>query len=130
MAPTVEVSQLDPFTAAKLLAGMDRFDPTGAATPHDVEHDAARGLAFAATHAESGSQAVYVLQVHNGQCRILWCKGEGAVDWTRTLLPAIELQASELQSVAFQTARPGLVRQARKQGYRVTGWILRKDLQR
>lgn len=129
MAPYVEVSQLtDPLEAAQLLAGVERLDPRGILRPADLVEMAAGGLCFAATHAPTRSQAVYILCVERGQAWIEACKGEGAVDWTRTLLPAIELQASELDSVAFQTPRRGLVRIAQELGYEVTGWILRKEL--
>lgn len=129
MAPVVEVSQLhDPMEVAQLLAGIEARDPRGIMQPTDLVRMAYEGACFAATHPESGSQAVYVLKVRNGQAWVEACKGSGAVDFTRTLLPAIELQASALDSVAFQTSRRGLVRKAERQGYRVTGYIMRKDL--
>lgn len=48
----------------------------------------------------------------------------------RQVLQAIEHQARQDKAAAlvFQTARPGLVRQAQREGYRVTGWILEKGL--
>lgn len=124
---TVALSRLDPATAARLLAGIEARDPRGIAQSSDVLDTCTRGLCFAAT-LEGGAQMVYVLNVRNGQAWIAAAKGGGPADLTATLLPVIELQASELDSVAFQTARPGLVRKAQRQGYRVTGWILKKDL--
>jgi len=126
----VVIASLEPAAAAQLLAGIERRDPAGTATLADVARDAACGLCFAATEATTDSRAVYVVDAHHGQLRVRWCMGEGAVDWTRTLLPAIEAQAARagLHSVAFQTARRGLVRLAERQGYEVTGWILRKDV--
>lgn len=126
MAP-LTLSRLDPDTAVQLLAGVERFDPRGIADAASLSVMCHAGQCFAIT-APGGAQAVYVLKVRNGQAWIDACQGEGATDWTATLLPAIELQASELDSVAFQTARPGLVRKARRQGYHVAGWIMKKDV--
>lgn len=124
----VTVSRLDAGTAAKMLQGVERFDPRGTATAADVLAMASQGHCFAATVGDA--QCVYVLNVHNGQAWINAAKGQGAADLTGLVLPAVELQASQLKSVAFQTARPGLVRKAKRLGYRVTGWIMKKDIRR
>lgn len=126
----VSISSLDANTAAALMAGIESKDPRGIATPIDVLRICQGGQCFAATQPESHSQAVYVLVVKNGQAWIDACQGSGEIDFTATLLPAIELQASRLDSVAFQTARRGLVRKAQKNGYQVTGWIMKKDLKK
>ena len=126
---TVAVSRIDAATAAAFLSGLAGQDPRGIVTADTLRQSAERGHCFAVTHA-SGAQAVYIIAVENGQAWVTACKGEGAaVDFTRTLLPAIEHQAQGLAAVAFQTARPGLVRKARAMGYQVTGWIMKKDLQ-
>jgi len=125
---TVSVSRIDPRTAAAYLAELAGRDPRGIVTADSIRQSAERGHCFAVNH-HSGAQAVYIIAVENGQAWVTACRGEGgAVDFTRTLLPAIEHQAQGLQAVAFQTARPGLVRKARAMGYQVTGWILKKDL--
>lgn len=123
----VTLSRVEPDVAASLLRGAERFDPRGIATQADVEVMCQEGACFAATHA-SGAQAVYVLRVRNGQAWVDAAAGSGQVDLTALLLPVIELQAARLSSVAFQTARPGLVRKAQRAGYRVAGWILKKDV--
>lgn len=87
---------------------------------------AERGDCFAASCGQDS--AVYVVQVDNGVAWISACAGTGSTPWRRLLLPVIEQQAAGLQAVAFQTKRPGLVRQAKKQGYEVTGWIMKKKL--
>ena len=87
---------------------------------------AERGQCFQAV-AEKSS-AVYVLEVNSGHAWVSACKGCGPVAWRAVLLPVIEQQATGCKSVGFQTARRGLVRAAEKQGYEVTGWILRKKL--
>lgn len=71
---------------------------------------------------------MYVLVVDNGVAWIDAAKGTGATDWTAHLLPIIEAQAAGCKAVGFQTARRGLVKKARQQGYTVTGWILKKKL--
>lgn len=95
--------------------------------PSDMKAMTRAGQCFAATAADS--QAVYIVKVKNGVAWIDACKGFGALNWSALLLPIIEAQAKGCASVAFQTARPGLVRQAKKQGYTVTGWILKKSIQ-
>ena len=104
-------------------------DTRGIVTAESLHQSAQRGHCFAVNHA-SGAQAVYIIAVENGQAWVTACRGEGgAVDFTKTLLPVIEHQAHGLAAVAFQTARPGLVRKAKAMGYQVTGWILKKELQ-
>lgn len=126
---TVALTALDPGTALQLLAGVEARDPRGVMTRDDLARLCEQGLCFGASIA-GRAQMVYVLSVRNGQAWVQAAKGEGAADLTRTMLPVIELQCSELDSVGFQTARPGLVRKAQKQGYRVTGWMLTKELKR
>lgn len=126
-AQKVTLTRLDAATAAAMLAGLEKFDPRGIATAADLGAMTAGGECFALTD-DAGAQCIYVIRVRNGQAWIQAAAGHGAADVTALTLPTIELQASHLQSVAFQTMRPGLVRKASKLGYRVTGWILRKDL--
>lgn len=122
----VVLSHLDPGTAAMLLAGVERRDPRGVLRADDLAGVCERGLCFAAT--TPGGQVAYVLNVKNGVAWIDAAQGAGQVDLTRTILPCIELQCSELDSIGFTTARPGLKRKAEKMGYQVTGWLLKKDL--
>lgn len=61
----------------------------------------------------------------------LWIAGAGgqaAIDLTDLALPVIEAQAGQLQSVAFQTRRRGLVKKAQRHGYIIDGYIMRKTL--
>ena len=127
MEKVVEISRLDPATAATLLAGVERLDPRGVLRPADLAGICERGLCFAAT--TPGGQVAYVLNVKNGVAWIDAAQGAGLVDLTRAVLPCIELQCSELAAIGFTTARPGLKHKAEKMGYRVTGWHLKKDLQ-
>ena len=126
MEKEVVLSRLEPDLCAGLLAGIASRDPSGRTSERDLTALTHRGQCFAATAAQA--QAVYVLQVENGVAWIAAAKGAGAVPWTDLLLPVIESQAQGCAAVAFQTARPGLVRMAKRQGYTVTGWILKKAL--
>lgn len=112
--------------AASLLAGCAHLDPSGLATEADTPAMTAAGQCFAAT--SDKGQAVYVLKVKNGVAWVSACKGNGPVKWREVLLPVIELQAKGCAAVGFQTTRRGLVKSAQKQGYEVTGWILKKKL--
>ena len=124
----VFLSRLEPSFAAALLRGCERLDPRGLATPPDIDRMTDAGQCFAAT-TDHKAQAVYVLTVKNGVAWIDAAKGQGAADWTALLLPIVEAQAQGLASVAFQTARPGLVKKAQAQGYDITGWVMRKRIQ-
>ncbi len=74
---------------------------------------------------ESGA-AVVVVTVRNG---IHWIDAAGG-GGGRDLAGAIDatLAAAGARVIGFQTARPGLVRRAKRQGYRVAGYIMRRDL--
>lgn len=127
MAPQkIELSRLEPGLAAALLVGCERLDPSGLCSAADLLPMAQAGQCFAATAEKA--QAVYIVQVQNGVAWISATKGAGPVDWSALLLPVIEAQAAGAAAVGFQTARRGLVRKAQKQGYEVTGWILKKPL--
>lgn len=125
----VTLAALDAETAAAMLAGTHALDPRGIAREEDVQRIARDGQCFALT-ADGGAQIAYVLVVRGGQAWINAAKGLGPVDWTALTLPVVELQAKRagLESVAFQTRRRGLVRKAEKLGYRVTGYIMKKDI--
>lgn len=126
-AKTLNLSELEPHLAASLLVGCERLDPRGLLTAADLGDLARSGRCYLAT-ADEG-QCVYVVKVENGVAWVDAIKGSGPVRWSLVMPPVIEAQAKGLRAVAFQTARPGLVRQLAGQGYRVTGWVMRKELQ-
>ncbi len=123
---TIHLSRLPHELAAGLLAGCEHLDPSGKTNRHTLGDMARAGQCFAAT--AEHAQAVYVVRVVNGIAWVDACKGSGPIDWSALLLNVIEKQAQGCASVAFQTKRPGLVRKAKRQGYRVAGWILKKDM--
>lgn len=108
------------------LAGVAGLDPSGmtACDADLVKH----GQAFA-IEGEGGS-AVFVVVVRNGCAFVVAAKGAGSIDMTEVLDQIVTRGATNdgCTSVALQTARPGLVRKLRRRGFRVAGWVLRKDL--
>lgn len=100
-------------------------DPAKRSTPASI---AKSGECFRLT--ADGSEGVFVLQRQGDRLRIT---GAGAVKskgLTGTGLQVIEQIAkrSGCQAVDFQTARPGLVRLAKKQGFKVVGFIMEKSV--
>lgn len=100
-------------------------DPRGLATPETI---AARGAAF---ELQTGNgSGVFVLERKGDQVWVHGASGQAAEDLTAIGLKLIEqgAQLAGARQVAFSTARRGLVRKAERAGYRVTGWIIVKDL--
>ena len=100
-------------------------DPAGQSTPTSI---AANGQCFELT--AGGHSGCFVVRKHGAQ---LWVSGAGAVKskgLTGVGLTIIEETArqSGCDSVAFQTKRPGLVKLAKKQNYKIVGFILEKKL--
>lgn len=125
----LEVRRLTPEHAARALHGVAKRDPRGITTQSDLERFAERGECFAIS-APGGAQIAYLLSVENGQCWVQACQASGGFDFSDVLLPVLMEQARGVcHSVAFQTARPGLVRKATRRGFRVVGWILKKDME-
>lgn len=126
----VLLSPLAPELAAQRLAGMSALDPSGLSSEAGLLAKLRDKACLLATTEDGASQAVYVLRLQNGTAWVDFARGFGPLDWVAVLGPVIEAQTSgEARRVAFQTERPGLVRKAKRQGYRVRGWILEKDMQ-
>lgn len=109
-------------------ARLSELDPRGIWTPADLLAECEQSLCVGVT--SGGGQGVYAVQAQNGVAWVAAAAGEGA-DWTRLGLGAIEAHAAgDCEAVAFMTARRGLVLKASRLGYRVTGYVLRKELKR
>lgn len=108
-----------------MLAAAGLADPAKRATPESI---AAAGEAFSLeVGAEKG---VFVLEKKGVR---MWVSGAGAVQTSGLTAPglqAIEALARQAgcEAVGFQTGRPGLVAKAKKQGYRVVGFIMEKGV--
>lgn len=121
----IEVERIEPGRAAAVLEAAAMPDPAKRSTPASI---AESGECFSLT--ANGSEGVFVLNRRGGG---LWISGAGAVKsegLTGTGLQVIEQIAkqSDCQRVGFQTARPGLVKLARKQGFKVVGFIMEKSV--
>lgn len=121
----ISVQKIEPGRAAAVLEAAAMSDPAKRSTPASI---AESGECFQLT--ADGSEGVFVLQRKGAG---LWISGAGAVQskgLTGTGLQVIEQIAkqSDCQTVGFQTARPGLVRLAKKQGFKVVGVIMEKSI--
>lgn len=124
----IRVNRINPEQAVQALAGVERLDPSGRMTSDDLLPLASGGMCFEVVGGES--RAVYVLKIGGGVAWVNAAKGAGKLDLCDLLSLVVEAQAAELDAVAFQTSRPGLVRKAKKLGYEVTGWVLKKRIKR
>lgn len=126
-AQRLTVRAIAAAAAAARLAGCERLEPSGLLGPGDLEGLCERGQCF---EIEGAASAVYVLTVHNGVVWVDALKGEsGQVDVLEALDAVVTAQAAGGRAIAFQTKRRGLVAALKTRGYRVSGWILKKDLQ-
>lgn len=121
----IALQQITPGEAAAVLAAAGLADPAKRATPESI---AAAGQAFALEI--DGERGVFVLEKQGAR---MWVSGAGAVKTRGLTAPgfkAIEAVSREAGcvSVGFQTGRAGLVRLAKKQGYRVAGFIMEKGV--
>lgn len=123
-APSLTLREIDRAQAARAFAGLHALDPSGRTAPGDDVTAGGRCFELAG----EGVRAVYVLSVANGCAWVEAARGEGAPDLSALLDHVITAQAEGLHALACQTARPGLVRKLRSRGWRVAGWIMRKDL--
>ena len=124
----IAVTPLHASEAAKVLAGLERLDPTGALQASDIEAMCERDKCVRVM-APHGAAAVAVAPVG----KVLWIdavRGVGDSDMTAAVDDAVCSLARQLgmQAVAFQTKRRGLVRKCERRGYQLTGWIMRKDI--
>lgn len=121
----IAVEVIAPEEAACALAGLESLDPTGDMTAAELHAMCERGVCL---RLEQGGQASVMVIRDKGS--VLWIsalKGQG--------LPAAIVAGESIarsnrkSAIAFQTARPGLVRQMQRRGYRVSGWIMTKDME-
>ncbi len=125
----LKVIRLTPAQALQRLQDVAKRDPRGITTAADMAWFAERGECFAIRG--KGSEIVYMLKIENGQAWVQAAQASGSFSFDRVLSEVIERQCQGVaDSVAFQTSRPGLVRKARREGYEVTGWILKKAIKK
>lgn len=120
-----ELKPLSEADAAQAVSKAALYDPRGTSTPESL---AAVGPAFA-LHTTDGVGA-FVVKKNGIQLWVEAAVGQSPDDLTDMGMSIIEEMArkADCTEVAFQTARTGLVKKATQNGYRVTGWILKKDI--
>jgi hypothetical protein len=123
-APPLTLREVSAEQAARAFAGLAHLDPSGRTAPGDDVTAGGRCFELAG----EGVRAIYVLSVANGCAWVQAARGEGAPDLSALLDGVITAQAEGLRAIACQTARPGLVKKLRSRGWRVAGWIMRKEL--
>jgi hypothetical protein len=121
----VALQKIDAAQAALVMRAAGLVDPARVHTPESISKC---GEAFRLTTA--GGSGVFVVEKRGTQ---LWIHGAGAVASRELTAIGFEVVAAMARhmacdSVAFQTARPGLVRLAKNSGYRVTGFIMEKSI--
>ncbi len=119
------VRAIAPDHAAEVLAGLEALDPRGIMTAADVAGMCERGQCFEVSGA---ANAVYVITVENGVAWIDAAKKTGEGDASHAIDTVVMAQAKGLKAMATQTAHAGLVQKLKKQGWRISGWILKKDI--
>ena len=120
--PTVRA--LDAATAARALAGMAHLDPRGIARDEDIPGMCEAGQCWHVS-TPRGSAVIVTQRTASG---VLWvdaAAGVGEDDMTAAIDEV--LRHTGARSVGFQTKRRGLVRRAERLGFRVAGFILRRD---
>jgi len=120
-----EVKALTAEQAAPILARAGIVDPLGINTAESI---AASGNCFAF---DDGADAfVFVLRLRSG---VLFVDATAAMQAGQALAKGLPLadeiaRQANCRSIVFETARPGLVRRAKKMGYRVASINMKKDL--
>lgn len=129
-ASQVRVSEVSAERVLPLITPIDAY-PTCGQSAADL---ARMGRCFVIEQ-DGRPVAGYVLQVKGDECYVLAAAGSVDFDLTAFGLELIEAHARGLASVAFQTRRAGLIRKARRHGYRVAGrlangmgYVMRKEL--
>lgn len=122
-----EKEKIRPVSREQAAASLKRvaaLDPFGLETGQTL---AEAGRCYELDTSDGGT-TVIVLKVKGRHLYVQAAEGNGTsgVMEGMQMVEAIA-QASGLQGMAFQTSRPGLIRQAKKAGYKVAGVILKKD---
>lgn len=87
------------------------------------------GCQFFCLKGLDGAAFAYAVRAAGSELWIQAAGGAAEIDLTRFGLAAIEQQArGGFKSVGFQTRRRGLVAKALKAGYKIDGYILRKEI--
>lgn len=119
----MSLRQIPPEQAAQALQGLEALDPRGLMQAADLLAMCRNSRCLQLD--TEGGNAVVVVTERNGVVWVNAAAGSAPACLTSAITQA--LSESGARSIAFQTARPGLVRKAERLGYRVTGYIMRRD---
>ena len=121
---TLTLTQISASSAVQALQGARLDDPARTADLGDL---CASGQCFELVG--DGVRAVYEVQLQRGTAWVSALAGSGKTPLIDAVMSLVDVQARDAgaQQIAFQTARPGLMKKAVKHGYSITGWILRKQ---
>lgn len=122
---TLQVEVIDAQRAGDDLARAGVHDFKGTNTPHSI---AAGGDCMRMV--TRGGSCTFVAR---REANTLWIDGaasSGGSGFAHIGLELAETTARQVQCtrVAFETARPGLVKLAKRHGYRIAGFIMEKEL--
>ena len=117
--------RIDAIEAAAGLAGLAHLDPSGRCMERDIPGICANSTCFEV--ADDNGRAVVAVELVNGVLWVSMAGGGGGHDLCRPI-DAVVSQVPGARAVAFQTQRRGLVRRGLRRGYRIAGYILKKDL--
>ena len=121
----VDVRDIPPEVAARVMAGLSHLDPRGLMTEDDVLPTCHHGRCIA-VKGEGGAGAAVLIE-QNGVVWVEAFKAEGASAGLSEDLDA-ELCKSGAKAIAFMTKRRGLVRRAERLGYHVAGYVMTKEI--
>lgn len=114
------------FQAEKAMKKAGLNDPARGMTPASI---ASSGHAFELK--ENGQTGTFVAEKRGPELWIHGAAGDKNMSTTGNIWNVLDKLAGALdcQHVAFQTSRPGLVKIARKHGYKIAAVILEKSVQ-
>lgn len=124
-AQTLTIRAIEPGEALAALGDLSKLDPRGAMTAEDMRAMVEGGRCFALGGVV---QAVYVLRDMGRVCWVDALRGAGDADVTALADRVMTEQARGFEALAMQTARPGLRRKLEGLGWKVTGWVMQKEL--
>lgn len=121
----IQIEQVSTDHAAQALARAGVADPRCENSPADI----ARGGTCLRFVAEEGA-CVFVARQNGGVFFVDGAASEGGAGLASVGLVLAEASARQAACtrVVFETTRPGLVRLARKRGYRIAGFIMEKEV--
>lgn len=89
---------------------------------------AARGQCVKVMDAGGAIVAAYIIQAQGPELWVLAAAGRAEFDLCPVLAGLLQQQGREFDAIVFGTERPGLVKKAKREGFEVARYIMRKTL--